>query len=60
MGARDPGSGGGKSNLDVTPGLWFCNTVLQPHSILTKYTQHFSCSLAGTEVDVKTEGSVSI
>lgn len=61
MRARDPGSGGGKLNLDVTPGFWFVNTALQPRSVLTntKCMELFGLSLAGTEVDVKSGGSVS-
>lgn len=61
VGAKDPGSGGGESNLDVTPGLWFLNTVLQPRSILTntKCMEFFGLSLAGTETDVKSGGGVS-
>lgn len=41
-GSGDPGSGGGKSNPDVTPGLWLIDAVL--HEL-------FSLSLARKEVD---------
>lgn len=62
VGAEDPGSCGGEWNLDVTPGLWFFNTALQPCSILTdpKWKEFFGLSLAGMETDMKSGDGVSM